>query len=64
MGRLVHSTTYHYYLITTTRRYTMTITTQARINLIGNNWYYISDTYQASHNNLYTLLMAAKAHGE
>ena len=36
----------------------------ARIKLIGNNWYYISNTYSASHCDLYTLLMSAKAHGE
>lgn len=36
----------------------------ARIEQKGNNWYYISNTYQGSHINLYVLLMAAKQKGE
>ena len=35
-----------------------------RIFKLCGNWYYIGTTYQASHCNLYVLLMSAKAHGE
>lgn len=37
---------------------------KARIVRRGSNWYYISDRVQASHANLYTLLMYARGAGE